>query len=206
MTEMRNRAGEFPSRVMKAPRRVRAFQRSLFAGLPALGLLLVTLQSSSLAAAVPSSSSPSPPDPAAGTISLAKSLGIRFIPGSSSSFLIERGGKTYLVNLGDQTIQAKESPSTSGPGNGLQAESSQLSAQNVPAVARIFADKCASCHGADGKGKAEMKTPDFTNPATQAALSEAAVIKTIRDGKPGTAMPPEAGSYQKAKFTMSQTS
>jgi hypothetical protein len=38
-----------------------------------------------------------------------------------------------------------------------------------------------------------MKTPDFTNPATQAALSEAAVIKTIRDGKPGTAMPPWGG-------------
>ena len=49
--------------------------------------------------------------PAGGTIPLAESLGVRFIPGSSSTVLIERDGKTYLVDLADRTIQEQDSPS-----------------------------------------------------------------------------------------------
>ncbi len=46
-----------------------------------------------------------------------------------------------------------------------------------------------------------MKTPDFTNPAVQAALTEAFVIKTIREGKPGTAMPAWGGKLSEAEIT-----
>jgi hypothetical protein len=45
-----------------------------------------------------------------------------------------------------------------------------------------------------------MKTPDFTNPAVQAALSDAAVTKTIREGKPGTAMPAWGGKLSEAEI------
>lgn len=46
-----------------------------------------------------------------------------------------------------------------------------------------------------------MKTPDFTNPAAQAALTEAFVVKTIRGGKPGTAMPAWGGKLSEAEIT-----
>lgn len=45
-----------------------------------------------------------------------------------------------------------------------------------------------------------MKTPDFTNPAVQAALSNTTVIRTIRDGKPGTAMPAWGGKLPEAEI------
>jgi hypothetical protein len=45
-----------------------------------------------------------------------------------------------------------------------------------------------------------MKTPDFTNPAVQAVLSDALVGKIIREGKPGTAMPVWGGKLSEAEI------
>ncbi|HYX70237.1 MAG TPA: c-type cytochrome, partial [Terriglobales bacterium] len=36
-----------------------------------------------------------------------------------------------------------------------------------PNGADLFKAKCAMCHGADGAGKAAMKTPDLGSPAVQ---------------------------------------
>lgn len=42
---------------------------------------------------------------------------------------------------------------------------------------RIFADRCASCHGMDGRGggavalSANLQTPDFTDPTTRQATT-----------------------------------
>jgi cytochrome c6 len=38
---------------------------------------------------------------------------------------------------------------------------------DVGAAEATFKSKCALCHGADGKGKAAMKTPDFTSADVQ---------------------------------------
>jgi cytochrome c6 len=38
---------------------------------------------------------------------------------------------------------------------------------DVGAAEAMFKSKCAMCHGADGKGKAAMKTPDFTSADVQ---------------------------------------
>ena len=54
----------------------------------------------------------------------------------------------------------------------------------------LFKQKCAMCHGADGKGYAALKTPDFTDPKVQASLKDEEITKIIKNGKPGTAMPP----------------
>jgi mono/diheme cytochrome c family protein len=124
---------------------------------------------------------------------LARSLGIQFIPGSSSQVLVEREGKTYLVDLAARLIRTNSSPAPSVPVNAARLEAAHGVPQDDQSGAKIFAANCAVCHGPEGKGGGPMKTPDFTNPATQAALPEATVIKTIRRGKPGTAMPAWGG-------------
>jgi mono/diheme cytochrome c family protein len=102
----------------------------------------------------------------------AAALGISFIPGSTSTLLIEKNGQTYLVDLAAQTVQ--------GP---------QPSKAATPDGHTIFAHNCAPCHGPEGKGIAAMKTPDFTDPKVQASLTDDAIRQTIRNGKKGTAMP-----------------
>ena len=56
--------------------------------------------------------------------------------------------------------------------------------------ADLFKQKCSMCHGADGKGYSALKTPDFTDPKVQAAVSDQEIVDTIKNGKKGTAMPP----------------
>lgn len=46
----------------------------------------------------------------------------------------------------------------------------------------IFKAKCAVCHGAEGKGKAAMKTPDFTSADVQ-NKSDADLSGSITNGK-----------------------
>lgn len=53
----------------------------------------------------------------------------------------------------------------------------------------LFKQKCSMCHGADGKGYPALKTPDFTDPKVQAALTDQEIAETIKNGKKGTAMP-----------------
>jgi len=52
---------------------------------------------------------------------------------------------------------------------------------------------CAMCHGADGKGKAALKTKDYTTAEVQSAMTDEAAFKAIKEGfKPaaGPAMKP----------------
>ena len=57
----------------------------------------------------------------------------------------------------------------------------------------VFQQKCSMCHGMDGKGYPALKTPDFTDPKVQAAVTDAQMIDIIKNGKKGTAMPPWDG-------------
>ena len=76
-----------------------------------IALLSMALDAGSLqAAANPAASSAATGGAAGTTIPLAESLGVHFVPGSSSQVLLDRDGKTYLVDLAEQTIQAKDSP------------------------------------------------------------------------------------------------
>ncbi len=167
---------------------------------PAVCLLLLMFATQNLRAANPSAAPAASASPASGTLVLERALGIQFIPGSSSTVLIERDGKTYLVDLAGQTIQEQEAfpagPQQAAP----QLMADHASGAETPAGSKVFAENCAGCHGAAGKGSGMMKTPDFTNPAVQAALPEGSTIKTIRDGKPGTAMPAWQGKLSEAEI------
>jgi cytochrome c oxidase cbb3-type subunit 3 len=53
---------------------------------------------------------------------------------------------------------------------------------------KTFADQCASCHGADGKGKQEQGAPNLTDPIWLYGNSRQAVLESIKTGR-GAMMP-----------------
>jgi mono/diheme cytochrome c family protein len=53
---------------------------------------------------------------------------------------------------------------------------------DTPATQATYKAKCASCHGADGKGKEALKTQDFASAAVQ-NMSDAELTTIITDGK-----------------------
>jgi len=148
----------------------------------------------------PSASSAAPASPVGAAQPLAETLGVHFVPGSSSTLLLERDGKTYVIDLAAQTIQQKDPPGFSPVVAAPQMTSAHSSTEDNQLGAKTFADKCAQCHGAEGRGIPAMRTPDFTNPAVQAGLTEASVRRIIRNGKKGTAMPAWGGKISDAEI------
>ncbi len=65
-------------------------------------------------------------------------------------------------------------------------------ADEKPDGAALFRSKCSMCHGVDGKGFAAIKTPDFTDPKVQSAITDKEMTTIIKEGKKGTAMLPFA--------------
>ena len=62
---------------------------------------------------------------------------------------------------------------------------------------KIFADQCASCHGADGKGMQEFGAPNLTDAIWLYGGSKAAIEESIRTGRGGV-MPAWAGRLDPA--------
>jgi len=63
------------------------------------------------------------------------------------------------------------------------AASAAKPAANIDAAALFAANKCAGCHGADGKGNPNMKdVPNFADAAWQKKETDAEFIKTIKNG------------------------
>jgi mono/diheme cytochrome c family protein len=55
----------------------------------------------------------------------------------------------------------------------------------------LYGQKCATCHGKDGKGTAMWKSkgqPDFTDPKYQSSVTDQQISASIHDGK-GKFMP-----------------
>ncbi len=105
----------------------------------------------------------------------AAALGVSFIDGSTSSLVVEREGKRYVVDLAARSIREEgATAAVEGPRPNGEA---------------VFARNCAVCHGTGGKGNASFGTPDFTDPKVQASLTNERIAETIRSGKKGTAMP-----------------
>ncbi len=55
-------------------------------------------------------------------------------------------------------------------------------AQDTASAEKTFKTKCASCHGADGKGKAALKTQDLASAEVQ-KMSDAELTTITADGK-----------------------
>lgn len=62
---------------------------------------------------------------------------------------------------------------------------------------KTFADQCASCHGADGKGNLELGTPNLTDPISLYGDSRQAVRESVSTGR-GAMMPAWAGRLDPA--------
>ncbi len=58
------------------------------------------------------------------------------------------------------------------------------------AGAALFRAQCATCHGADARGIDSIDAPDLTLLGADQVRSDQALFTTIRDGVPGTIMPP----------------
>lgn len=111
----------------------------------------------------------------------AASLGIRFIEGSTSTMMLERNGKQYLVDLAAKTVKEQGQPASPMPKPASEA-------QGQADGAAIFQQRCSPCHGADAKGRPSVGTPDFTDPKVLGSLTDEKIVSTITNGK-GTRMP-----------------
>jgi len=50
---------------------------------------------------------------------------------------------------------------------------------------KIFADNCAACHGADGKGNQELGAPNLTDKIWLYGGDEATIVETVTNGRSG---------------------
>jgi mono/diheme cytochrome c family protein len=105
---------------------------------------------------------------------------------------MERDGRAYEVDLVARTAREIELP----PSAAVSGQTSRPVSAANPSLSEggaIFAKNCATCHGADAKGVASLRTPNFTDPKVQAGLKNEQIVTTIATGKPGTMMPAWAG-------------
>ena len=68
------------------------------------------------------------------------------------------------------------------------ALANQAFSQSTEEGKRTFSSTCAACHGLDGKGA--ERGPDIARRRAVQQLSDASLLTIVRDGKPGTGMPP----------------
>lgn len=132
-------------------------------------------------AGVPAAAAQPMPSPAA--------LGITFVPNSSTRVIVERDGERYLVDIASHTITNAQEPIVAGANLKLAGSSGAGAAAGQPDGAAIFKQNCSSCHGPGGKGVRDIHTPDFTNPQTQAKITDEQMTDIITHGKTGTMMP-----------------
>ena len=106
-----------------------------------------------------------------------EALGISFIAQSTSTLLIQRDGRNYVVDLVARTVREADPPQAGASPAGAGSDHTQ--------GATIFKRNCEGCHGADGKGVARTHTPNFTDPKVQASLTDEQIQTTITKGRPG---------------------
>lgn len=58
----------------------------------------------------------------------------------------------------------------------------------------LFRAQCATCHGADAKGIDSIDAPDLSLMFTRSGVDDGSVFQTIREGIPGSIMPPHSFS------------
>lgn len=81
----------------------------------------------------------------------------------------------------------KNEPAAAANTNAANTNANPMGALAAPGegAALYEARNCNVCHGADGKGNAQMKNvPNFTDAAWQRKTTDAEMINVIRNGKP----------------------
>lgn len=125
--------------------------------------------------------------------SAADTLGVQFIDGSSSSVIVHRNGRKYVIDLAKHSVREVESPKPVPVPQLREIALVDAAPESTRQGAKIFAEKCSVCHGKDGKGMEAVGTLDFTSSKVQASLTKENIINTIEHGKKGTLMPPWEG-------------
>jgi len=74
-------------------------------------------------------------------------------------------------------------PDSSSNANRAAADSKSPASSKIDGAALFVAQKCVTCHGADGKGKVKG-TPNFTDVAWQKKEVDADLTEDIKLGKP----------------------
>ncbi|HME10382.1 MAG TPA: DUF5777 family beta-barrel protein [Bryobacteraceae bacterium] len=112
---------------------------------------------------------------AADSDDLAKALGVSFQNGKDPVIVLNRDGKSYLIDAVSHSIRQMD---------GGSAPARQPSGQQ-PSGQQLFAANCAVCHGPAGQGKPAIGSRDLTNSAFQKSTSDAHIGTVIRDGTGG---------------------
>lgn len=108
---------------------------------------------------------------------LAKALGVSFPDNSSSTVLLVRDGKQYLIDTRSKTITEIHRRAHLRPVS-MQREGGEN-------TALLFQKNCSPCHGSDGRGKKSVGTPNFTDPAFIKSVSAKQMQDAIEHGKNG---------------------
>ena len=119
---------------------------------------------------------------------------VSYLDASHSTVLLSVNGKQYVVDVAAQSVHEKSPGGAAG-----QSSSGQPSSAGTSAAAGVFREKCAGCHGADGKGNKDKGTPDFTSQSVQSGFSDEEILNTIRKGKAGR-MPAWSGKLSDAEI------
>jgi mono/diheme cytochrome c family protein len=90
--------------------------------------------------------------------------------------------------------------------SGRQASATAAPAAGSVGGAAVYKKHCAPCHGDDGNASSWARNSlippprDFTAPVARSELSHARMIKSVTQGRPGTAMQPFAGRLAPAEI------
>ncbi|MCC6597291.1 MAG: cytochrome-c oxidase, cbb3-type subunit III [Alphaproteobacteria bacterium] len=107
-------------------------------------------------------------------------------PESRSSEMLAFG-RDQLLQRGDvlDLVSYIESLSGKVPKNADSADSADSDGIALPKGQSIFAENCATCHGADAKGSTETGAPDLTDDIWIYGAGSDTIFHTIWDGRKG---------------------
>ena len=111
-----------------------------------------------------------------------------------SDQVVSRSGRPLLNQVGYYTANRLLSGQTKpGPSKIIATSTAALKPPDVTRGAEVFRLNCMVCHQADGKGSAQVGTPDYTAPNSPLLRPDTELLEVIANGKvqpDGKMMPP----------------
>jgi outer membrane protein assembly factor BamB/cytochrome c5 len=107
--------------------------------------------------------------------------------GDGKIFATTHDGAVYAFGLrGPDTPAPRETvvpgPPPTPPTARAESHAGPVSLPECGEATTIFKQRCAMCHGADGRGLSAARTPDFTNPGWQSSKTDKALTDSITNG------------------------
>ena len=126
--------------------------------------------------------------------------------GDGKVFLSTRDGAIYAFGLRSANAAAAHVTVVPGPARVEQVAQQQQApvvATALPQCGQVnvtFNQRCTTCHGGDGRGKAAMRTPNFTDAQWQATKTDKELIDTLTNGNE-QGMPAFGGTLTSQEIT-----